>query len=72
MPATGAVIGALVVACIAEHGDAREVGQFPSIYCGTTELYRPIPGRGTALEHRNAIKAFKTAPRVLSRLILCS
>ena len=35
MLATGAVIGALAMAWIAGRGDAREFGQFPSIYCGT-------------------------------------
>jgi hypothetical protein len=33
MLATGAVIGALAMAWIAGRGDAREFGQFPSIYC---------------------------------------
>ena len=35
MLATGAVIGALAMAWIQGRGDAREFGQFPSIYCGT-------------------------------------
>lgn len=35
MLATGAIIGALAMAWIAGRGDAREFGQFPSIYCGT-------------------------------------
>jgi hypothetical protein len=35
MLATGAVLGALAMAWIAGRGDAREFGQFPSIYCGT-------------------------------------
>ena len=35
MLATGAVIGALAMALIQGRGDAREFGQFPSIYCGT-------------------------------------
>ena len=35
MLATGAVIGALAMAWIAGRGDAREFGQFPSVYCGT-------------------------------------
>lgn len=35
MLATGAVIGALAMAWIAGRGDAREFGQFPSIYCGS-------------------------------------
>ncbi|UOA16636.1 hypothetical protein [Sulfitobacter dubius] len=35
MLATGAVIGALVMAWIQGRGDAREFRQFPSIYCGT-------------------------------------
>jgi len=35
MLATGAVIGALAMAWIAGRGDAREFGQFASIYCGT-------------------------------------
>ena len=35
MLAIGAVIGALAMAWIAGRGDAREFGQFPSIYCGT-------------------------------------
>lgn len=35
MLATGVVIGALAMAWIAGRGDAREFGQFPSIYCGT-------------------------------------
>ena len=33
MLATGAVIGVLAMAWIAGRGDAREFGQFPSIYC---------------------------------------
>ncbi|MEP3344906.1 MAG: hypothetical protein ABJO09_21605 [Hyphomicrobiales bacterium] len=35
MLATGVVIGVLAMAWIAGRGDAREFGQFPSIYCGT-------------------------------------
>ncbi|AUQ52717.1 hypothetical protein PhaeoP83_04499 (plasmid) [Phaeobacter inhibens] len=35
MLATGAVIGALAMAWIQGRGDAREFGQFPSIYCST-------------------------------------
>ena len=35
MLATGAVIGVLGMAWIQGRGDAREFGQFPSIYCGT-------------------------------------
>lgn len=35
MLATGAIIGALAMAWIVGRGDAREFGQFPSIYCGT-------------------------------------
>jgi hypothetical protein len=35
MLATGAVIGVLAMALIQGRGDAREFGQFPSIYCGT-------------------------------------
>ena len=35
MLATGAIIGALAMAWIAGRGDAREFGQFPSIYCGS-------------------------------------
>jgi hypothetical protein len=35
MLATGAVIGVLAMALIQGRGDAREFGQYPSIYCGT-------------------------------------
>ena len=35
MLVTGALIGALAMAWIVGRGDAREFGQFPSIYCGT-------------------------------------
>jgi hypothetical protein len=35
MLATGVVIGALAMAWIQGRGDAREFGQFPSIYCST-------------------------------------
>jgi|TARA_R100001369_G_scaffold44426_1_gene70500 hypothetical protein len=35
MLATGALIGTLATVWITGRGDAREFGQFPSIYCGT-------------------------------------